>query len=656
MSENITNQLLEESAYKFVLKAKDHFENQRKQAGYHRVWQKCEESYFSGTKDFYQGIARVCIPFLHNKVETITPKVDKAIFPNSGNWFESVPDNIYDSVQVEQALSAETLLKDQCRDVGIRTKYQGMIRNLCIYGTVWAKTYWEHRTKQCFGRDDAGNRIEKFIVDYDNPNTYSPSIWDIWADIKDEDLTGLVIEKSIRDYSELWELRERIVDGALTGVYQNVEKLKEVQDKKEDLPTESDREKSDATQGLNNHEFGAHEHKIVILECWGKIPKWFITKNVQDKKDKLVTEGMIVIALSGNEASPTVLRIADNPFDHQEKPYQRARYLRIDGRLYGIGLMEPNIPMEAELNTLRNQTMDNRTFNLRPKWLRDNSSKISDAALKDESMQIIDTQDMGGLEPLRPNDMTASALASEQAIKADLSQNTEGSPIISGVAGGNSIERTSVGVSTLASAALDRFDLVVTNFTQEMIVPQLKQFWSLNQQFLPMGRELKVLGTAMVRVLPQDIPFPNINFVGIQQNAQKEFRINALNILIQNVSTLAPMGLDPIPLVLEQVRLLGEEQLIVQIDKRPTSDEILEQTPEGEIRLLMLGRRVKIDMNDDHEKYIPAYDQLLANQDIPDVVRRNAESAKGQRIVAMQIKNDPSIFTNILNSRKEIGK
>jgi hypothetical protein len=650
---SISQSIIDEAVGGFVLAAKNHFENQRRNAGYEAVWRLAENSYFNRGDDFYGGLSKVRIPFLHNKVETIVPKIDKALFPADGRWMEGVADNPEDDIQVTSAESAAALLRDQLRDAGIRTKYSGMTRSMCVYGTVWAKTKWEHILKKKYGRVN-GERVTQWVSLFDGPDTYSPDIWDVYADIKDENLDGLVIERIVKDYQELWDSREREgEDGETIGVYRNVEQLREVKNIK--AHDDSSILNSESTKGLALHEYGPHEHKLITYECWGPMPLWFFTGSEEDKKNKLVTEGFITIAVSGEKSSPTTMLIKDNPLDHQEKPYQRGRYIRVDGRLYGIGMMEPNVPMEAELNTLRNQLMDMRTFNLRPKWLLDTSARINHASLKDLAEQIIETSDINGLQPLRPNDFSASALANEQSIKSDLAETTGGSPLTAGFAGGNSIERTSIGVTTLASSALDRFDLVVTNFIEEVIRKQLKQMWALNQQFLPEGREVQVLGKPMIRVSPNELPFPKINFIGVQGGADKQFRINSANILIQNISPFAQLGLDPIPLIIEQMKLLGWGELVPKVDKRPTSEEMMEQTPEGEAQLLMLGRKVRIDFDDDHEKFIQVYDQLLANKEIPGVVKANIESARGQRIVAMKLKDSPEIMDAVINNRKMLG-
>ena len=141
-----------------------------------------------------------------------------------------------------------------------------------------------------------------------------------------------------------------------------------------------------------------------------------------------------------------------------------------------------------------------------------------------------------------------------------------------------------------------------------------------------------------------------MNFAGIKELGEKEFKMNALNILIQNIATLAPFGLDPVPIVLRQVKLMGFGDLINEIDKRPQG-ETLESSPEGELQLLQLGRKVKIDLNDDHDAFIAAYNQLLASPNIPVNVKQNTQEALGQRLLAKQIIQVTQEQTNNVETR-----
>jgi len=100
---SINQSIIDEAVGAFVMAAKQHFETQRKNAGYETVWRNAENSYFNRGDDYYGGLSRVRIPFLHNKVETIVPKIDKALFPSDGNRMECVQDNPDDEIQKETA-------------------------------------------------------------------------------------------------------------------------------------------------------------------------------------------------------------------------------------------------------------------------------------------------------------------------------------------------------------------------------------------------------------------------------------------------------------------------------------------------------------------------------------------------------------------------
>jgi len=644
---------IEKAAVKFVIDAKDHFAEQRKSANYQKEWLEAEQSYFNGTSDYYDGLSKVRVPLLHMAVEILVPKYEKSIFPADGNWFQSEPKNLKNEMQVLEAILSQEFLRQQFIDIRARSKIISAIRACVTYGTVFVKTKWEHKIKENYDYNKQGKRVKKWVTLFDNPDVYVPSIWDIYADTKDEDLEGLVIERIVKDYEDLYTNRKHTEDGEEVGLFENVEQLKGNINPNPPIEKSDDELKSDKKIGFKDYTYGSHELKIEALEAWGQIPKWFLTGNEEDKENHLYVDGFIVVGLRSNGEGVALL-IRDNPFDHQELPYLRARYIPVNGRLYGLGVMSVNISLERELNTLRNQAMDSRTFNLKPKWLRDIRSGISDAALKDLAQQIIDTNDINGLQALRPNDFTSVILASEANIKQDLYDSTGATKSLAGTPSGSSLDRTATGLTAVIQSGLDRLELAVTVFEEELLKPLVKKFWQLNQQFLPAGREISIFGQQLIRVEPRKIELPTINFTGIREIAAKEFRINTLNILLQNIAPFAQFGIDPIPILFAQLRLMGMTDLVKEIDKRPNSEEQLEQTPEGEVQLLLQGRKVKVDINDNHEAYIQAYRQLLAQSNIPDMVAFNTKEALGQRLVLLKIKNNPELLSNIKGSESSV--
>lgn len=647
----LTQAEVDEAAFTFVTEGKKHLQTQRRNAGYENLWIAEEESYHSKTSSYYDGKAQVKDAVNFKMVERLVPKIKKLIFPPDEDWFDVQAENEEDAIAKEHAIQAKSLLQEQFNDINIKTRYTKQIRSMATYGTVWGKSLWEHRVRETFERDSKNKRVPKFTVEYDNPTVYSPSIWDIFVDIRDEDLKGILIEQINKDYQVLWDNRERkLPDGTYTGIYRNVESLREVKAPK---VQDSNKQASENLRGLSDHSFGEHEQKIRVMECWGPIPQWFLTRSVADKEQGLYMEGLIVVAVSGEEAGSAAgktIRISDNPLDHQQKPYDRARCIAFEGSVYGMSAIAHNLTMEKGINTILNQALDTHTFNLRPKWLLDEGAEIDPSSLKDLDEQIILTQDVNGLQALRPNDFTGTALALVGFFRNASEEVSGATNIVGGQAAGSSIERTSIGVATTTGNALDRFELMAENFVDEMIRPQCRKIWGLNQQFLPKGRSIKIIGKDFARVKPRDIALPSINFTSISNQIQKELRINQANILLQNISGLVPMGFDPVPIAIEQLKLMGWGYIIPLVDKRPDSDEKLEESPEGEEILLRMGKQVRINFEDDHDAYMAVYERMLQEPGLASNVKANTKKAMGERIVAKATKRNPDAFANIIGS------
>jgi len=174
----LTQELIDEEAFKFVTKARDHFAQQRKDASLEEEWKLSEKSYQNNTVDFYKGVSKVRVPVLHQAVERIVPKAEKSTFPRNGNWFTVSPDNLRNDLQREEAEQAIQLLKDQMRDkkVNARNKIIRLYRSIATYGTVFIKVLWDNQIKERFKRNDKNKRVKFWDTVIDNPNFHSIKI------------------------------------------------------------------------------------------------------------------------------------------------------------------------------------------------------------------------------------------------------------------------------------------------------------------------------------------------------------------------------------------------------------------------------------------------------------------------------------------------
>lgn len=651
---------VDQDASQWVMKTLNHFKDLRTKMRLETQWTNFEKAYNNDVDSFYKGIAQVRIPALHQSVERIVPKMDKVLFPPDGDFFSVTPKRIKDDVLEAEAEAFTILIKQQLLDSSIRSKMIPVYRSLCIYGTVFVKTYWNYRKKQIYKRVN-GKRTPIYETVADYPDFYSPSIWDIFIDPKDVNLEGALIERMVVDYQVIRNKRVQTINGEVQGIYRNTDQIKEMRTTKE---LDSERKASDRAKSLTDHEYGSHEHKVIVYQYWGSIPKYFLTRSEKDFESGEMQDNCLVEVASGaapkNDGIQAVtMRIDDNPFDHQDKPYLRGRYLAVDGMAYGLGVMSVNIPLQAELNTLRQQLLDMRTFMLRRKWKLDRNAGVNAAQLEDIDNLVIEMDDLNGLEEVKQTDFSASALTSDSVIKQDIDDSTGASKLLGGTPERTSLERTAAGVATVVQGGLERFELVVTQFEEDIMKPLIKHFWSLDQQYLSEGAEIEMVGRGLVNVDPSLIDIPQFNFNGTKEIGEKGIKINALNILLQNVMPFAQVGIDPVPILLRFIKVLGMGDLIPDIDKRPESS--LEDTPEGEVQLLAAGRKVKINLTDNHPAFIQAYVGMVGAQldvnsptflpdfltalrksGVPENIQRNILEATAQRIAAMAMKTSLS--------------
>lgn len=630
----IPQYLLEKEVAEFVLKTKKHFEELRTLAGYDDEWAMCEQVYFNGAQSkMYDGLSKVNTGELHTQVERVVPKYDKVIFPSDGKFLTIKPKNPKDQNEDYASKCTETLLTTQSEDINMRSKMMSIYRSEGIYGTVFVKTFWNHKEVKKYIREN-GKRVEQFATTINGPDFDELNIRDVYIDPADENLEGAVIQAVDVDYHKLWQNRRQTIDGQEVGLYTNVEQLKEVK-----ITTELDPNKviSNAIKGLTSHSYSPFEKKIKALEYWGPVPLYFITADDKDKDEGEVVENALIIVTDENSGSGTVLvPPQDNPYDHQEKPFLRARYIKVNGRAYGLGIISRvTIPLEQELNSLRQQLHDNRTFMLRKKWIKDKNSGISNEQLKDVHNLVIDANDINSLREVVTHDFTQTGVVAEQNMRQGLQAATGVTSFLGGTPQGASLERTAGGINTMQSASLERFELVITAFEEDLLLPMMEQFWALNQQYLPEGADVQLIGKPLVRVIPAEIPLKgDMHFGGIKELGSKELKINQLGSLIQNIIPFAQLGADPMPVLFAMIDLMGFGDLKDKIDKRPESQ--LEYTPEGEVQMLMMGQMPKVDFNDNHDAYMQAYQELLQKPDLPDNVRKNTTEIMGQRMIAKQ--------------------
>ena len=409
----------------------------------------------------------------------------------------------------------------------------------------------------------------------------------------------------------------------------------------------------DKIKGVYEPEANSLMHKVMLNIYWGPVPKYFFTGKKKDKESgELVQDAHIVTA--GNDKEQVVLRMIENPFDHQKKPYIKGHYIKVAGRTYGIGIINPIAVQLAEAyDTTLWQGIKNRTLNIKQRMLVQKNSGVDFEQLSDLNNSVVETLENTGIQPLNVLDMTAQVQAHAQIFENALKQSTGATDFLGGIPVGKSLERTAEGVATLTSGGLERFELAISDFEHDVLIPLVKGFWRLNQQFLPIGKDVETMGEEIIRVLPEEIALDDfdINFIGVRDMADRNFKLSAINAIMQNPIFLAMAQtgqLLPMPLLKRYIKLVGQGDIIPEIENPQV--EILENTPEGEQQLLLQGQEVRVGFDDNHEAFIQMYQELLQQEGLPDNVQANIEKALQQRRFALKLKQQVFNIGDDLNN------
>jgi hypothetical protein len=178
--------------------------------------------------------------------------------------------------------------------------------------------------------------------------------------------------------------------------------------------------------------------------------------------------------------------IGPNPYDHKKIPIAAACYEPLRGQFYGKSGAEVLEHLQAELNTTRNQRIDNVSLIINRMWLRLDPN-IPDSVLVSRPNNIIDTQRPDGLKPLDTPDVTGSAYQEESIIKADMETALPCPPITRGV--GKEQQATNAMINN--SNATTRYS-VKLNLFERMGLKRLAYLMDMNnQQFIEEPRLAK---------------------------------------------------------------------------------------------------------------------------------------------------------------------
>lgn len=389
--------------------------------------------------------SNIFVPYVFSIVESVVPKMLGTIF----NVRPVIAVSPRKGTTVDISKLLERLLEFQLDDEQLEffNKVLEFFKETAIYGTSFAKI------------------IPRFLDDeltsFDYIDMEPIDIFHVFPDYRAKSIRRMkyIVQLSYMDYDELEDMQSK-------GFYKNVKDLLMKLESNATVDTYKRKRLTDIGI-LDEYGYDSERKVVEVLEYWDR--------------DKIYTIG----------GRSVILKEEDNPFNGL-LPFIMARYCPVQQELYGMGIPEIAESLQEELNTVRNQRMDNVNIIINRMFVANKYADIDFDQMISYPGNIILTNDVNAIVPLETPDVTKSAYLEEETIKRDI-DNATGEW---GYSRGETPQRreTATGIVRLQQAANVRFDTVVKMLEFTVLRNIARMFLYLDRQFLSPEDFIRVVG------------------------------------------------------------------------------------------------------------------------------------------------------------------
>lgn len=447
---------------------------------YENLWNEIYRLYLSVLQSFKTPTrAKISIPVVFQVIEAALPKLLNVIVAQR-EFFEVIPD---DDVETERDVAAriKKLILHQLDKARFVIKFVDFLKQLLMYGTSYMYLYWKVKREWVWSRkpirEDVtflGFRLGSRIVRWEETKQYEVverrpeidvlDILDVYPDpmAQDEEHGKSVWIRTWVDVDEIKELGK-----GKYPQYANTEDPELVTGKAASGTYSEVRQQRFGARGQTDPTISSN--KVELLVRWGRCDL---------DGDGIKEESMVVIA-----NRRVILKAQANPFHHQKRPLIRGVLFPVPMEWFGIGMVEPVIPLAHELNTIRRQRLDNINLILNRMWKVSTLADVDLDTLVSSPNGVVLTDDMDAVEALETPDVTQSAYNDAATIQADI-ENVTAPRSVQGIPESGRLGRTARGAQLIITQALEKFG-TAARLTEETAIRRMLEMWkALNDQFI----------------------------------------------------------------------------------------------------------------------------------------------------------------------------
>jgi hypothetical protein len=395
--------------------------------------------------------ANIKVPYIKQVVDTIMPRL-----VSSKPKVNVLPREEGD---INNAQQNEKLVNYQWEKMRMYKKIKMWVKQALIYGVGLMKIGWDF---------DDSNEKDGLWCELVSP-------YDFYIDPNSTDIEdGWVIFKQDRDFETVRRNKN----------YKNTDKLAYALGIKDNAQKISQRASLNLSEAKKDN-----RKKVTIYEYYGMID---LGKGIEEAALVVTANNNIVLrAAKLAEIYPCgipFVALQDDPMPLE---------------FWSIGEVEPLITLQDELNTIRNQRVDNRNININTMWLVNKNGGVNWDDFVTRPGGVIECDDVNAVKPLPVQDMTGGSVQEESIVKQDMDRT---SGIFPGMMG--QLDRTVGGEGAMTSTArgflasieqagtklqykLDNLDDALQELGQKML--------KMNAKYITKEQTIRILGKAGVQ-------------------------------------------------------------------------------------------------------------------------------------------------------------
>jgi len=504
-------------------------------ARYYDIWEGWKSNGFKATHDHVVGSVRTTTSTINMKevfkgVDTVLSQFVEMIFMR-GNPFKVEGND--GKIDDAQAGVIEKMIKIFINKSQMYREYVALLTELMVCGIAFSKLTWKYEayertvSEEVEDLDENGEvvgthteKTKKTIVKKDCPHLEFISYKDIFYSSRAKNIestwvihrTWSTIDK-LKAANKQYQLRNQTKE----KLYKNLEELETKYEisRQADL-AEADTTTKKANQGIslgnstvdnvsteyvekvNANEYG----EIEILEYWNDIAT----------QVTMVAGGCVIIYDE------------QNPYEHMEKPFQCANLIIRPGEIESRGLVELCEDADQLLNTAVNVQIDNDAISNNIMVIADRSTGVNADELIARKGGVIwvDNQEGKQLSQLLTQ-ITFSKVNTSNLVDIAIReiQDLTASKIMQGSYESGAV-RSNGQTRTIANLGQSKIRGKVLTFEETWLLPYIRQFYGLLQQYMTEAQVLKYNGqdgvTEYIEVSPEDIAL-DIDFIPVGSRA-----------------------------------------------------------------------------------------------------------------------------------------